>query len=99
MRLQDYSVSFDRRPEIRAIIGERAEATVHTFCIMNLASLDTTLDAPAGQHSVVAHKQHGGHRIPLTDQQFRDLIVVQLADWLEQVSGLPCRTGCCVIDV
>ena len=85
--MQDYSVSFDRRPEICAIIGERAEATVHTFCVMNLASLDATLDAPAGQHSVVAHKQHGGHRILLTDQQFRDLIVVQLADWLEQVRG------------
>ena len=52
---------------------------------MNLASLDATMDAASGKHSVMARKQHGGHTIPLTDQQYRDLITVQLADWLEQV--------------
>lgn len=83
--LQDYSVSFDRRPDIQALIGDQAEFLVHTFCVMDLASLDATMDAPSGKHHVMARKQHGGHPIPLTDQQYRDLITVQLADWLEQV--------------
>ncbi|KAL3161203.1 hypothetical protein ABBQ38_009572 [Trebouxia sp. C0009 RCD-2024] len=82
---QDYSVSFDRRPDIQALIGDQAEFLVHTFCVMDLASLDATMDAPSGKHHVMARKQHGGHPIPLTDQQYRDLITVQLADWLEQV--------------
>ena len=34
-------------------------------------------------------KQHGGHKIPLTDQQYHDLCVVQMADWLEQVQPSP----------
>lgn len=52
---------------------------------MDLASLDATMDAPSGKHQVMARRQHGGQPIPLTDQQYRDLITVQLADWLEQV--------------
>lgn len=38
-----------------------------------------------GQHFLMQRKQHGGHKIPLTDQQYHDLCVVQMADWLEQV--------------
>ena len=52
---------------------------------MDLASLDATMDAAPGKHHVMTRKQHGGQRISLTDQQYRDLITVQLADWLEQV--------------
>ncbi len=50
------------------------------------------MDAPSGKHHVMARKQHGGQPIPLTDQQYRDLITVQLADWLEQVcaNSQPC---------
>ena len=83
--LQDYSVSFSRRPDIQSLIGDQAEFLVHTFCVMDLASLDATMDAPSGKHQVMARKQHGGQPISLTDQQYRDLITVQLADWLEQV--------------
>ena len=55
---------------------------------MDLKSLDATMDAPSGEHFVLARQQHGGHHIPLTDRQYRDLITVQLADWLEQVKLL-----------
>ena len=92
---QDYSVSFDRRPDIQALIGHQAEFLVHTFCIMDLASLDATMDAPSGKHHVVARKQHGTEQVPLTDQQYHDLITVQLADWLEQVhSWADCALTC-----
>lgn len=89
---QDYSVSFSRRPDIQALIGKEAEFLVHTFCTMDLRSLDATMDAPSGKHFVLARKQHGGHEIPLTDQQYQDLITVQLADWLEQVALLVAAT-------
>ena len=39
----------------------------------------------AGQHFLMQRKQHGGNKLPLTDQQYHDLCVVQMADWLEQV--------------
>lgn len=39
----------------------------------------------AGQHFLLQRKQHGGKKIPLTDQQYTDLCIVQMADWLEQV--------------
>ncbi|KAK9805046.1 hypothetical protein WJX73_006614 [Symbiochloris irregularis] len=82
---QDYSVDFKQRPQIQKLIGERAEFLAYVFCIMDLASLDATMCDPDGQHSILARQDQGGHRVPLTDQQYRDLITVQLADWLEQV--------------
>lgn len=77
-------MDFSQRSQIRAIIGQRAEFLAYVFCIMDLASLDATVDDAAGQHSVLAREQHGGQRVQLTDQQYTDLITVQLADWLEQ---------------
>ena len=52
---------------------------------MDRATLDATLAAPSGQHSVLARPEVGGAAIALTDGQFRDLITVHLADWLQQV--------------
>lgn len=49
-------------------------------------TLDATLDAPAGTHEIRARPEVGGERIPLTDQQFRDLITVHVADFIEQVT-------------
>ena len=92
-------MSFNRRPDIQALIGEKAEFLVHTFCVMDLASLDATMDVPSGKHQVLARKQHGSYVIALTDQQYRDLITVQLADWLEQVhsSALALRLDAVIV--
>lgn len=53
---------------------------------MDRATLDETLSHGSGAHFVLARPEFGGHKIPLTDQQFTDLISVHLADWLQQVS-------------
>ncbi|MCJ1425705.1 hypothetical protein MMC29_003605, partial [Sticta canariensis] len=82
----DYSVDFSQRPRIQSIIGKEAEALVWTFCVMDLASLDATMEHESGQHFVVARAQQGGMKVPLSDAQYRQLITVQLADWLEQAS-------------
>ena len=39
----------------------------------------------------------GGERIPLSEQQFTDLITVHLADWLEQVRLMLRRLPCHVV--
>lgn len=82
---QDYSIDFSQRPRIQAIIGVEAEALVWTFCVMDLATLDATMEHEAGQHYIKARAQHGAMKVPLSDLQYRQLITVQLADWLEQV--------------
>lgn len=66
-------------------ILQRAEHCAYCNCVMDRASLDATLSAPAGKHKIRARTDVGGHEIVLTDQQFSDLITVHLADWLEQV--------------
>lgn len=62
---------------------------------MDRATLDATLSAPAGQHSIRARPDVGGAHIPLTDQQLEDLITVHLADWLEQARS---AHSCCTQD-
>ena len=64
---------------------QRAEFCAFCNCVMDRATLDATLSAPAGQHSIRARPDAGGAHIPLTDRQLEDLITVHLADWLEQV--------------
>jgi len=40
----------------------------------------------AGQHFLMQRKQHGGNKLPLTDQQYDNMCIVQMADWLQQVA-------------
>lgn len=46
------------------------------------------MEHEAGQHYIKARAQHGAMKVPLSDLQYRQLITVQLADWLEQVSDV-----------
>ena len=46
---QDYQLSMDKRPVVKDLIGEYAEALVYIFCTMDLASLDATLNHPSGE--------------------------------------------------
>ena len=81
-----FTVSLAKRPEIRNLIGERAELICYVNCVMDRASLDASLDREAGSHFVTARLEAGNHSIPLTDQQLDDLVAVHLCDWLQQVS-------------
>ncbi|CAL8468548.1 g8088 [Coccomyxa elongata] len=82
---QDFQLSLDRRQDVKRLVGERAEHCAYCNCVMDRETLDATLSAPAGKHTIRARPDVGGHEIVLTDQQFSDLITVHLADWLEQV--------------
>ena len=83
-----FTVSLAKRPEIRNLIGERAELICYVNCVMDRASLDATLDNEAGSHFVTARPEAGNHTISLTDQQLDDLVAVHLCDWLQQVNLL-----------
>ena len=129
---QDFQLSFDRRDDIKKLIGEvnrlarfcssccsepsfgrslyykrqdsfqhpritglrvnsspsvqRAEFCAFCNCVMDRTTLDRTLSDSHKAHSICARPDvAGGAHIPLTDFQFKDLITVHLADWLEQV--------------
>ena len=81
--LQDFQLSFDRRPDVQRLIGQRAELIAYVNCVMDRATLDACLDQTT--HPISARPEVGGHTINLDQQQFSDLITVHLADWLEQV--------------
>ena len=155
--MQDFSLGLDRRDEVKAVIGERAEFTAYCNCVMvrtlttlrrdpaalslsvmtsggkesqaggnvsvvaasqleaalmaqsdgslppraqDRETLDATLSAPSGGHEIRSRSELGGERIPLTDQQFMDLITVHVADFIEQVrpvivapSAPPCHAA------
>lgn len=73
---------------------QRAEFCAFCNCVMDRTTLDSTLSDSPGAHSISARPDvAGGAHIPLTNSQFKDLITVHLADWLEQVrpQQLQCR--------
>ena len=77
-----------RRPEIRTLIGTAAERLALVNSAMTYASFDVSLrEGPP--HRVV--NRLTGAPIELTDQEFADLSLIQLADWLEQVGRFPDR--------
>ena len=54
----------DRRGDVRALIGERAEFLVWVFCVVDRLSVDNDLDAAAGAHAFRARPGAGARRFP-----------------------------------
>lgn len=78
----------------KSLAGGRSARTIFVCCcpwcthpVLLPKYIVSTLaaHAPAFQ----ARPDVGGERIPLSEQQFTDLITVHLADWLEQVRPSP----------
>jgi len=84
---QGFCISFDRRDEVRALIGERAERLAYVFCVVDRLSVDNDLDSAPGAHGFTARPELGGFTIPMNDSMWIDFITLTLADWLEQVEG------------
>lgn len=79
---KDFSLPLDRRDEVRKLIGNHAEKIAYVNCVMDRASLDS-LVRDGGELRVQVRET--GEWIDLTEQEFHDLCVVHLCDWLEQV--------------
>ena len=82
-RFQRFSLPLERRPAVRALIGERAEWLAYLNCAMDRASLDQALERGSEPFRVV--DRFRGEEVLLPAGDFDDLCRVHLYDWLEQV--------------
>jgi hypothetical protein len=78
---QGFTLPLDRRPEVRALIGERAERLAYLNCAMDRASFDRALDQSEPFRIV---DRLTGREVELCLDEFDDLCRVHLYDWLEQ---------------
>jgi hypothetical protein len=82
-RFQGFKLPLDRRPELRALIGERAERLAYLNCAMDRATLDRALEEDAEPYQI--RDRLTGEQVVLSREDFDGLCAVHLFDWLEQV--------------
>lgn len=82
-QFQGFTIPLERRGEVRALIGERAERLAYLNCAMDRASLDRVL--PDDTESYGITDRITGQPVTLSRTDFDDLCRVHLYDWLEQV--------------
>ena len=79
---QKFSLPLHRRDEVRQLIGERAERLAFVNCVMDRSSFDRLI-LSRGPYRIA--DRVSGTILELDEQDFHDLCVVHLCDWLEQV--------------
>lgn len=77
-----WSLPLDRRKEIQALIGERAEWLAYVNCLMDRATFDALLESD-GPYRI--RNRETGETMELSRRDYDDLVRVHLCDWLEQV--------------
>lgn len=82
-RFQGFTLPLDRRDEVRALIGARAEHLAYVNCAMDRASFDQAVASQDEPHRIV--DRIAGAEITLSRRDFDDLCRIHLVDWLEQV--------------
>lgn len=81
-KFQSFSLSLERREELRDLIGERAERLSYFNSAMDRPSFDGLV---AGDGPGPMGDRFTGATVDLTPLDFTDLCRVQVCDWLEQV--------------
>ena len=81
-RFQGFTLPLERRGDIRALIGDRAERLAYLNCAMDRASFDRALEQAVEPYRI--RDRLTGEAVPLPRQDFDDLCRVHLCDWLEQ---------------
>ena len=84
---QGFELPTERRAEVAALIGERAERLAYLNCAMDRASFDAALDRSDPPYPV--RDRLSGAEVALGREDFDDLCRVHLYDWLEQVPRTP----------
>jgi len=82
-KFQGFTLPLERRGEVRALIGDRAEHLAYLNCAMDRASFDRALLQLAEPYPMI--DRITGEEIELGQRDFDDLCRVHLFDWLEQV--------------
>jgi hypothetical protein len=80
---QGFKLPLERRAEVRALVGERAERLAYLNCAMDRASADRTAERREPPYRITDRLT--GETVELTAADFDDLCRVHLYDWLEQV--------------
>jgi hypothetical protein len=80
---QGFKLPLDRRPEVRRLIGERAEKLAYLNCAMDRASFDRCLPQTTGPYRF--RDRITGDGVELERADYDDLCRVHLFDFLEQV--------------
>lgn len=78
-----WSLPLDRRSDVRALIGERAEWIAFVNCMMDRSTFDALLESE-GHYRI--RNRESGEILELSREDYDDLVRVHLCDWLEQVA-------------
>lgn len=82
-RFQRFTLPLERRGDVKALIGERAEWLSYLNCAMDREHFDHEVLKESGPKDFL--DRYTGEVIQLSAQDFHDLYTVHLCDWLEQV--------------
>ena len=82
------SASLDDRVRIRAVIGERAERLAFLFCVSNRGRFFEALDADDAGGVALCNRIHE-QSIPVARDELRDLIEIEMANWVDFMPRLP----------
>jgi hypothetical protein len=82
-KFQDFKLPLEKRVEVRALIGERAESLAYLNCAMDRATFDAALERTEPPYRF--RDRLSGAAVVLDAEDFDDLCRVHLYDWLEQV--------------
>jgi hypothetical protein len=80
---QRFALPLERRTEVRALIGERAEYLAYLNCAMDRASFDRAVRRSEGPYRIV--DRFTGLEVEVSEDDLMDLCRIHLYDWLEQV--------------
>jgi hypothetical protein len=78
-----WSLPLERREDVRALIGERAERIAFVNCLMDRSTFDALLESD-GPYRL--RNRETGETIELSLKDYDDLVRLHLCDWLEQVA-------------
>lgn len=81
-RFQMFALPLDRRDELRELIGPRAERLAYLNCAMDRPAFDQL--TARGEPPYLFRDRLTGDTIELTEEEYRDLCLLQVCDWLEQ---------------
>jgi hypothetical protein len=82
-KFQGFKLPLERRPDVRALIGERAERLAYLNCAMDRPAFDHALNQAEEPYRYVDRLTAA--EILLSRVDFDDLCRIHLYDWLEQV--------------
>ena len=80
---QSFKLGLDRREEIRELIGPRAERLAYLNCAIDYDSFDREVERGSPPYRMT--NRFTGEESPIEEEDFEDLLRIQLVDRLEQI--------------